>query len=230
MGRPKEVSDQEIVAAARRIFLERGASVSAVEIGRALGVSHTTVFNRFGSKEALMIASLGPPEGIPWIAAVNNGPDDRPIREQLVAHAKVIAAYFLDVHAGMSVLQSAGISKDRIFKPEESRPAEAYAALSAWLHKAQRQKRLAKCDVPTLSRMILSALQGWAFTAQVCGEPTSPLEYDRHIERFIALLWDGIRPGASDRPISREEKSFSEPALAARMKRPDPTTIRKVKK
>jgi len=47
MGRPKEVTDEQIVAAARRCFLERGTGVSAVEIARELGVSHTTVFNRF---------------------------------------------------------------------------------------------------------------------------------------------------------------------------------------
>jgi AcrR family transcriptional regulator len=230
MGRPKEVSDQAIVAAARRIFLERGAGVSAVEIGRALGVSHTTVFNRFGSKEALMIASLGPPEGIPWIAAIKDGPDLRPIREQLVYHAKVIASYFLDVHAGLSVLQSAGIPKDHIFKAEASRPAEAYAALSAWLEKAQKQKRLAKCDIPTLARMILSALQGWAFTAQVCGGPTSPKEYDLHIERFIALLWDGIQPVPNERSVSRAETWVREPVAVARRERGGVASVRKVKR
>src|SRR5579864_4634496 len=51
MGRPREITDEQIVAAARRCFLERGAGVSAGEIAQELGVSHTTLFNRFGSKE-----------------------------------------------------------------------------------------------------------------------------------------------------------------------------------
>jgi AcrR family transcriptional regulator len=74
MGRPKEVTDDQILVAARRCFLERGASVSAVEIARELGVSHTTLFNRFGSKKALMIAALGPPAKVPWVAALEAGP------------------------------------------------------------------------------------------------------------------------------------------------------------
>ena len=44
-------------------------------------MTHTTIFNRFGSKEALMIAALAPPEEVPWVAALEAGPDDRPIRE-----------------------------------------------------------------------------------------------------------------------------------------------------
>src|SRR5262245_8001664 len=100
MGRPKEVTDEQIVAAARRCFLERGAGVSAQDIASELGVSHTTLFNRFGSKEAMMIAALGPPEHVPWVAALEAGPDDRPIREQLVEHATVMSTYFQELQAG----------------------------------------------------------------------------------------------------------------------------------
>src|SRR5207249_9328021 len=103
MGRPKEVTDEQIVVAARRCFLERGAGVSAGEIARKLGVSHTTLFNRFGSKEALMVAALAPPQTVPWVTALDAGPDDRPIREQLVEHAKVMSTYFQNLQAGLAV-------------------------------------------------------------------------------------------------------------------------------
>jgi AcrR family transcriptional regulator len=66
--------------------------VSAAEIGRELGVTHTTVFNRFGSKDALMLAALAPAEEAPWVATLEAGPDDRPIREQLGEHGKAMAA------------------------------------------------------------------------------------------------------------------------------------------
>ncbi|MGO9411028.1 MAG: hypothetical protein ACLQCB_09785 [Spirochaetia bacterium] len=31
-----------------------------------------------------------------------------------------------------------------------------------------------------------------AFTARVCGQSTTPAAGDRHVERFIELLWNGI--------------------------------------
>ena len=166
MGRPKEVTDEQIVVAARRCFLERGASVSAVEIARELGVSHTTLFNRFGSKEALMIAALGPPAKVPWVAALEAGPDDRPIRKQLVEHGTVMSAYFQELQSGLAVLQAAGIPAKKAYGRHkgEPPPVQAFRALTAWLQRAQSQKRLAKCDVETLAATMLGALHGWAST------------------------------------------------------------------
>ncbi|MDI3285619.1 TetR/AcrR family transcriptional regulator [Polyangium sp. 15x6] len=197
MGRPKEVTDEQIVVAARRCFLERGAGVSAADIAREIGVSHTTLFNRFGSKEGLMIAALGPPKEIPWVAALEAGPDDRPIREQLVEHAKVMSAYFQDLQAGLGMLQAAGIAPGKAYRGRtgESAPVQAFRALIAWLERAQSQGRLARCDVETLASTILGALHGWAFTARVCGGSTAPAAEERYVERFIELLWNGIGGG-----------------------------------
>lgn len=194
MGRPKEVTDEQIVAAARRCFLEGGAGVSAHDIAHELGVSHTTIFNRFGSKDALMIAALGPPEKVPWVAALEAGPDDRPIREQLLEHCTVMSAYFQKLQAGLAVLHAAGITPGKVFRGRKGDPppVQALRALTAWLRRAQSQGRLAKSDVETLAATILGALQNWAFTARLCGQSTSVAAGERHVEHFIDLLWDGI--------------------------------------
>jgi AcrR family transcriptional regulator len=194
MGRPKEVTDEQIVEAARRCFLERGAGVSAAEIGRELGVTHTTVFNRFASKDALMLAALAPAEEAPWVATLEAGPDDRPIREQLGEHGKAMAAYFHELQGGLAVLQAAGIPHRKVFRrlKGDPPPVRAFRALTGWLRRAQSQGRLAKCDIETLAATMLGALHGWAFTARVCGQSTAPAAGERHVERFIDLLWNGI--------------------------------------
>lgn len=194
MGRPRKVSDEEILAAARRAFLAQGVNVSATDIAPEIGISHTTIFNRFGSKEALMIAALGPPERIPWVATLEAGPDERPIRQQLLEHAKVMAAYFEELQAGLSVLGAAGIASAPVCDEAEegSSPAQAFQALAAWLRRAQAQGRLAECDVETLTSTILGALHNFAFKRQVCSQPICPSDKERHVERFIDLLWSGI--------------------------------------
>jgi AcrR family transcriptional regulator len=197
VGRPKEITDQQIVVAAKRCFVERGTGVSAVEIARELGVSHTTIFNRFGSKEGLMLAALGPPQEIPWVATLDAGPDARSIRKQLVEHAKLMSTYFHELQAGLSLLQAAGIDPSKAYqkRKSESPPTKAFRALVAWLVRAQAQGRLAKCDVETLASTILGALQGWAFKARITGESTSAAASDRYVESFIELLWNGIDNG-----------------------------------
>lgn len=194
MGRPREITDEQIVTAARRCFIERGATVSAADIGRELGVSHTTLFNRFGSKEGLMLAALGPPAEISWIAALEAGPDERPLREQLVAHAKVMAVFFQELQQGFGVLIAAGIDPGKTHDTCKSgaAPEQGYRALVGWLERAQAQGRLARCDAETLASTILGALQGWAFTTRVCGASRSSKAGRQYVERFIELLWNGV--------------------------------------
>lgn len=198
MGRPKEVTDEQIVVAARRCFLGRGAGVSAADIARELGVSHTTLFNRFGSKEGLMLAALGPPMRAQWMTELEAGPDGRPIREQLIKHAKVIAAHFREVQEGMGVLHAAGIDLWKAYggkKGEPPPPVQARRALGAWIERAQSQGRLARCDVDTLASTILGSLFGYVHAASFKGESTAPGACDRYVERFIELLWNGIKGG-----------------------------------
>lgn len=194
MGRPREVTDEQIVVAARRCFLKHGTGVSAADIGRELGVSHTTLFNRFGSKEGLMLAALGPPKEIAWVAALDAGPDERPIRDQLVEHGREMSAYFKELQAGFGLLEAAGIDPGKAHRgcTEKSAPEQAYSALVGWLERAQKKGRLGKCDVDTLAATLLGALQGRHFTARVCGLATSHTTGKDYVERLIDLLWNGV--------------------------------------
>ena len=84
MPRPKTVSDEEIVSAARDVFLERGPSAPLSEIAKRVGLSQPALSQRFGSKRQLLEAALMPRSLPAWVAALEAGPDDRPFREQLV--------------------------------------------------------------------------------------------------------------------------------------------------
>jgi hypothetical protein len=130
--------------------------------------------------------------------ALEAGPDDRPIREQLVQHAKVMSAYFQDLQAGLGVLQAAGIDPAKAYEGRtgEPPPVQAFRTLVAWLEHARKEERLASStDIETLAATLLSALHGWAFTARVCGYSKNGLESDRYAERFVELLWSGIGGG-----------------------------------
>jgi hypothetical protein len=92
------------------------------------------------------------------------------------------------------VPQAAGILVEKILRSlkGEPPPTQAFRALTAWLMRAQDQRRLAECDVETLTATILGALHNWAFTARVCGHSTTAAAGERYVERFIDLLWNGI--------------------------------------
>jgi AcrR family transcriptional regulator len=196
MGRPKEITDEQIVAAARRCFLEQGAGISTAVIARELGVSHTTLFNRFGSKEALMIAALGPPLRLPWAPLLETGPDERPIRDQLVEIGRAMSAYFKDLSPGFAVLRAAGITAERVFEGrDEPSPVQAYRALSGWLRRARAAGRIGEVDLDALTATILGAMLSWTQTVQLCDRPPGRGGGERFVEQFFELLWRGIAPG-----------------------------------
>lgn len=63
MPRTKTISDDDLLAAARAVFVELGWSVPTKEIARRLGVSEALLFQRFPTKEDLFFAAMTPPAG-----------------------------------------------------------------------------------------------------------------------------------------------------------------------
>src|SRR5262245_46947359 len=152
MGRPREVSDEQILSAARSAFVAGGPQVSVATVAAKLGISHAAILQRFGTKERLMIAALGPPETVPWTARLDAGPDERPIPEQLVELGREMSAYFEELGAKLSILHAAGIGPARIRRGrKEPPPAQAFRALTAWFTRAQASGRLGACDVGVLA-------------------------------------------------------------------------------
>jgi AcrR family transcriptional regulator len=66
MARTATITDQQIIEAAREVFLEFGFSAPSSEIARRAEVSEGTIFKRFRTKEDLFIAAVGLPDGEMW--------------------------------------------------------------------------------------------------------------------------------------------------------------------
>ena len=61
MGRKKKRSNQQLLTAARTVFLESGFPGSTLEIARRADVAEATLFKRFGTKANLFAAAMAPP-------------------------------------------------------------------------------------------------------------------------------------------------------------------------
>jgi AcrR family transcriptional regulator len=68
MGRPKRVSDEELLAAARGVFLAGGIGASTKTVARAVGLSEAAVYQRFKTKDELFFGAM--------IPAIGEGPDE----------------------------------------------------------------------------------------------------------------------------------------------------------
>jgi AcrR family transcriptional regulator len=65
-GRPRLISDAQILDVAREVFLARGIQATAEEVAERAHVSEGTIFHRFKSKDALFRAAMRfDPEAVP---------------------------------------------------------------------------------------------------------------------------------------------------------------------
>jgi len=194
MGRPRQVSDEQILESARRCFLSRGVHLPVQAIADEIGVSHAAIFSRFGTKEALLIAALGPPKELPFADALAAGPDARPLPPQLGEIGRQLVAYFEHLGAGWALLQAAGIGLDKVFQGRaRPTPLDAYDQLHAWLLRARRRGLLGPCDVDVLTWTFLGALHHRVFRA---APPNTGVRRTngRDVDRLVETLWRGVAP------------------------------------
>src|SRR5262249_31738057 len=58
MARPAHITEEQILSAAREVFLEKGIQATTAEVARRAGVAEGSIFKRFKTKHQLFVAAL----------------------------------------------------------------------------------------------------------------------------------------------------------------------------
>lgn len=195
MGRPRQVSDEDILAIARRCFLEQGPSVSTVTIAEQVGLSQAALFKRFGTKQDLMFQALLPPALPDWIAAVERGVDERPLEVQLRDLAGQMMDFFNDYIPRISTLKAANVDVGEVFKRYEvPPPMRARAGFIRWLREAEERGLIRPIDHASMAEALIGGLQGHVFLSHIIGRATDD---DAFLESWLDLVLRGLLPGES---------------------------------
>jgi AcrR family transcriptional regulator len=174
-----------ILDAARTAFAEAGLEVGVEEIARRAGVGKGTLYRRFPTKDALVQAIFEDRlDELQAMAARAEGePDPWGAFTRFLADAARMQASdqgFLDV-----VAQRRG----SVFNPEHR--ARFLAILARPLSRAQSE-RCVRADIVAEDVVLL---------LRMVGSTTRPApgggSMDNHWPRYLALLLDGLRPGAA---------------------------------
>lgn len=196
MGRPKTITDEQILDAARALFLESGHVVPTSTIAKAAGVSEGTIFKRFTNKRALFEAAMG-------------------IRsEDLVDRA---APYFEkgEVREGIRVVAEDLLSMFRRALPRMMRmwahpdcdpklvmggkeavppPVRIMRAVAGVFAEAADSGFIA-CREPMMpARMIAASMHQFAFFEMVGIADQLPGDETAYIEALVELIWSGVEP------------------------------------
>ncbi len=194
MGRPRTISDEALLDAAREVFLREGAAASTAEIARGAGVSEGLIFKRFATKDALFrqcfdISRAGT---IDLGALVGRGD----LRENLtrLAHEQV-AVFRRLLPLVMMRLGQCGLEPGGLFAgDDEPPPVQNMRRLAAYFEAEMALGRLRRADPLALARVVLGSTHNLVFFELAGLDRHLPTDEATFVESLVTLVLDGLRP------------------------------------
>ena len=189
MARPRTVTDEQILQAARRCFIEGGPAVPLTRIASEVGVSPAAICKRMGSKSELLLKSLHivdwDPPPLQWLLS---GPTKGMLKPQLV---RSLDGGFSMLSAQFPTLVALRLSDQPMFPdPDRPTPPERFrTALSDWIRRASARDGFVVSSPEVAAGLLVSSVQSHAFMNWV--ERLQPGENRPDWESLI----EGVLPG-----------------------------------
>ncbi|MFI7643828.1 TetR/AcrR family transcriptional regulator [Nonomuraea sp. NPDC049400] len=199
IGRPRTVSDEQVLAGAARVIARVGpARLTLAEVGREVGLSAATVLQRFGSKRGVLLA------------VARHGADALPLQVAAAQDASAPTAALIDVLAGIAggIRSSEEFANHLAFlllelaDPQFQQISSDYTvaverAIADVLAAGQAAGELISDDLGRLPRAIHAAYNGALLTWGLAGDG-SPAEQVR--DQLTLLLGPYLQPTRPAQP------------------------------
>jgi AcrR family transcriptional regulator len=186
MARPQSITDEEILAAARVIFLNKGISGTVEEVAERCRVGVATVFRRFPTKQALFIAAMDAVNESEWHRFITSrtGRAGKDARAGLVELANTM----LETARKMVPLMMMKMSNPTVgWDQHRARRVMAILdQLTEFFEAEIAQRRVVDVDPRVLSRIWLGAIRHIVMFEML----GSPLVDELSTEEFIEGLVD----------------------------------------
>ncbi|RCJ34577.1 TetR family transcriptional regulator [Nostoc punctiforme NIES-2108] len=205
MARIPRITNQQILEAARQVFLQQGFGASTLEIAHQAGISEASIFKRFSTKEELFFAAMGIPEKPQWVSELESLCGKGDLKENLIKVCLQIMEFHREVLPLIVMLRSRGNALPE-FGGKEPRPMQDVKALTAFLEREINQDRLRPCDPQTVAHILLGSLMNYVFVEQISSQvsiPTTELplnsgdratEVSTFVQNLVDIVWQGIAP------------------------------------
>jgi AcrR family transcriptional regulator len=200
MARPPTIRDEEILEAARAVFLARGVQATTAEVAERAGISEGSIFNRFKSKEELFFAAMrphgdGPPE---WVTSLERRVGKGDPKEQLYELGLEIIAFFretipLTMMTWSNKPAEGGLPK-HLASPNPP-PLRGLKAVVRFFEAEVRAGRMHRHDPEVLARSYMGSLHTFAFFDVLYrAHDEESLAAEEYVRGLVQLIWSGAAP------------------------------------
>jgi AcrR family transcriptional regulator len=200
MGRPPKITNEEILAAARQVFLTQGSNASTLVIAEQAGISEAAIFKRFATKQALFLAAMGITEVREWVNVLSNHTPTASIKVELIEICGQMLDFYLEVMPRVFMMMTQSNSPQLPVVPPP--PVRDTQLLAGYLDRGIIAGHLKPCDAITVAHLIVGAMTHYVVTQNIAGKwpiasslPISqPIGPATFIHNLIETLWIGIAP------------------------------------
>ena len=203
MARPPKISNEEILLAARQVFLEEGIGASTVAIAEKAGISEASIFKRFSTKQALFLAAMGVTVEPDWVKALAKKVPTAAVKAELIELCEQMLGLYQEVLPRMLMVMSQGKlyqTAPNIMPP----PIHHKRLLANFIARAMGKGYLRRGNPDTIAAMIVGTLLNSVvaqimlnrMVSKIPGPPQSAAESKQLVQELVDTLWMGICPEA----------------------------------
>ena len=190
MARPKQIDDDALLAAARAVFLERGAGATTAELAERAGVSEGSLYKRYKNKQALFEAAMrleaGPPE---WVMYLMDHLADDDLRKTLETAGELALQDFRQVIPYSNMSWSSRSATEKTRRPHS---VAGTLALARVFQREIDRGRLRPMNPVVLVRVFVGAIGNYATFETVMRENgEEPVPADQFIREHVAIFLSG---------------------------------------
>ena len=191
MARTKTISDSELLAVARSVFVESGFGASSKDIARRAGVSEGVLFQRFSTKEELFFAAMTPPPGDLNSIFEHPGAHGLPLLEKITF---AMLDYFRTLMPVLIPLMShpSFVFEEFARRQPDSPLATLRRQLMELMMREKKAGRIAHVDAGAAALLLWSTANTVAFFEQL-GAHDGVMD-DAIVRAAVKCIWTGMRP------------------------------------
>ncbi|AFY41107.1 TetR/AcrR family transcriptional regulator [Nostoc sp. PCC 7107] len=208
MARKPKITNQQILEAAREVFLQQGFGGSTIEIAQLAGISEASIFKRFSTKEELFFAAMGLPERPLWIKELENLCGTGNLKENLIQVCLQILEFYSEVLPRFMMLRSRGSAFPEPFTRKEQGLMQDVKVLTSFLEREISLSRLRPVNAKIVAHILVGTLMNYVlFEQKPCSqtsftiEPVKDFDLEHQpkvvfsfVQSLVEAIWLGIAP------------------------------------
>jgi AcrR family transcriptional regulator len=204
MGRRQEIQEDDILHAAREVFLTQGVHATTLEVARRAKISEASVFKRFRTKDALFCAAMRPHLDVPPLLASLPGRAGERTVGALLEETGAAVMEFMRVVLPMMMMAWS----NRVERPSEltgrASQRETLRPLVAFAKREIELGRLRAVGAETFARAFLGGIADYVVTDTLRqGVYVTTLSPQRYLRGLVDLLLHGAEGAAEPPPGGR---------------------------